>query len=101
MLENDYEWGGKGISLFLKECERITALVGTSGSVKSTLLPITAGLQPTSDGKELFEGNNMTTMSSEQVRASKFGFVVQFEHPSLKLFVSCKSFASANRNLQS
>ena len=55
----------KGINLSHKEGEKITALVGTSGSVKSTLLTIAAGLQPTTDGKVLFEGHNMTTMSSE------------------------------------
>ena len=72
----------KGINLSLKEGE-ITALVGASGSGKSTLLTIAAGLQPSSDGQVLFEGKNMTAMSSEQVRqvrASKFGFVFQFAH---------------------
>lgn len=71
-----------GINLSLKEGE-ITALVGASGSGKSTLLTIAAGLQPASDGRVLFEGKNMSIMSSEQVRkirASKFGFVFQFAH---------------------
>jgi ABC-type lipoprotein export system ATPase subunit len=72
----------KGINLSLREGE-ITALVGASGSGKSTLLTIAAGLQPASDGSVVFEGKNMTTMNSEQVRkirASKFGFVFQFAH---------------------
>ncbi|MFZ0446710.1 MAG: ABC transporter ATP-binding protein [Bacillus sp. (in: firmicutes)] len=72
----------KGINLSLREGE-ITALVGASGSGKSTLLTIAAGLQPSSQGEVLFEGKNMTTMSSEQIRkirASKFGFVFQFAH---------------------
>ncbi|MBR7554671.1 ABC transporter ATP-binding protein [Allobacillus sp. GCM10007491] len=72
----------KGISLSLKEGE-ITALVGTSGSGKSTLLTIAAGLQPASNGEVLFDGNNLTTMSAEQVRkirAKEFGFVFQFAH---------------------
>lgn len=72
----------KGINLSLREGE-ITALVGASGSGKSTLLTIAAGLQPASDGRVLFEGKDMTTMNSEQVRkirASKFGFVFQFAH---------------------
>lgn len=72
----------RGITLTLKEGE-ITALVGASGSGKSTLLTIAAGLQPASNGQVIFDGNNMTAMSSEQVRkirASKFGFVFQFAH---------------------
>ncbi|MET3727112.1 MAG: ABC transporter ATP-binding protein [Bacillota bacterium] len=72
----------KGISLTLKEGE-ITALVGPSGSGKSTLLTIAAGLQPASDGKILFNDNNITSMTAEQVRdirAKKFGFVFQFAH---------------------
>ncbi|MDQ0201326.1 ABC transporter ATP-binding protein [Neobacillus ginsengisoli] len=72
----------KGVNLSLREGE-LTALVGASGSGKSTLLTIAAGLQPASDGKVIFEGKNMTTMNSEQVRkirASKFGFVFQFAH---------------------
>ncbi|MFP5111420.1 ABC transporter ATP-binding protein [Bacillaceae bacterium C204] len=72
----------KGVNLYLREGE-ITALVGASGSGKSTLLTIAAGLQPTSDGQVIFEGNNITAMNAEQVRkirASKFGFVFQFAH---------------------
>lgn len=72
----------KGINLSLKEGE-VTALVGASGSGKSTLLTIAAGLQPASSGQVIFDGNNMTAMSSEQVRrirASKFGFIFQFAH---------------------
>ncbi|WP_394234813.1 ABC transporter ATP-binding protein [Niallia oryzisoli] len=72
----------KGVNLSLNEGE-ITALVGASGSGKSTLLTIAAGLQPASDGQVIFEGKNMTSMSSEQIRrirAYKFGFVFQFAH---------------------
>ncbi len=72
----------KGIDLSLNEGE-ITALVGASGSGKSTLLTIAAGLQPASDGHVIFEGKNMSIMSSEEVRkvrASEFGFVFQFAH---------------------
>lgn len=72
----------KGVNLSLKEGE-LTALVGASGSGKSTLLTIAAGLQPASDGKVLFEGENLTEMNGDQVRkirARKFGFVFQFAH---------------------
>ncbi|MGB6406084.1 MAG: ATP-binding cassette domain-containing protein, partial [Planococcus donghaensis] len=72
----------KGIDLSLHEGE-ITALVGASGSGKSTLLTIAAGLQPTSNGQIIFNGQNMTEMSTEQIRqirASEFGFVFQAAH---------------------
>lgn len=72
----------KGINLSLKEGE-VTALVGASGSGKSTLLTIAAGLQPASNGKVIFDGNNMTAMNAEQVRkirSNKFGFIFQFAH---------------------
>ena len=58
-------------------------MVGASGSGKSTLLTIAAGLQPATDGQVLFEEQNLTMMSPEQIRklrASKFGFVFQFAH---------------------
>jgi len=57
----------KGINITLKEGE-ITALVGASGSGKSTILTIAAGLQPASDGQVVFEGNNMTSMNQEDIR---------------------------------
>ena len=72
----------KGINLSLQEGE-ITALVGASGSGKSTILTIAAGLQRASDGQVFFDGKNMTDMSQEQIRkirASKFGFVFQSSH---------------------
>lgn len=72
----------KGVDLSLKEGE-VTALVGASGSGKSTLLTIAAGLQPASEGKVVFNGENIVTMSSEEVRkirATHFGFVFQFAH---------------------
>lgn len=72
----------KGVDLYLREGE-VTALVGASGSGKSTLLTIAAGLQPASDGQIIFEGKNLTSMNSEQVRkirAHQFGFVFQFAH---------------------
>jgi ABC-type lipoprotein export system ATPase subunit len=72
----------KGINISLQEGE-ITALVGASGSGKSTILTIAAGLQTATDGKVLFEGQNMTDMNQDQIRkirASEFGFVFQSSH---------------------
>ncbi len=72
----------KGINIALKEGE-ITALVGASGSGKSTILTIAAGLQQASDGLVLFEGKNMTSMKQEdirRIRAKDFGFIFQSAH---------------------
>ncbi|CEG29421.1 ABC transporter ATP-binding protein [Bacillus sp. B-jedd] len=72
----------KGINLSLKQGE-ITALVGASGSGKSTILTIAAGLQRASDGQVLLDGENMTEMNQEEIRkirASQFGFVFQSSH---------------------
>lgn len=72
----------KGINLSLQQGE-ITALVGASGSGKSTILTIAAGLQRATHGKVLFDGKDLSKMSQEQIRkirASEFGFVFQSSH---------------------
>lgn len=72
----------KGINLSLKQGE-ITALVGASGSGKSTILTIAAGLQRASDGQVLLDGENLSEMNQEEIRkirASQFGFVFQSSH---------------------
>ena len=72
----------KGINISLKEGE-ITALVGASGSGKSTILTIAAGLQRATNGEVVFEGDNMTDMNQEEIRkirATDFGFVFQSAH---------------------
>ena len=72
----------KGVNLSLKQGE-ITALVGASGSGKSTILTIAAGLQPASGGEIHFDGKNMTNMSQEEIRkirATEFGFIFQSSH---------------------
>src|SRR5690625_990681 len=57
----------RGINLTLNEGE-VTALVGASGSGKSTLLTIAAGLQSATDGKVMFNGNNLSMMKIDQLR---------------------------------
>src|SRR5699024_2669042 len=69
----------KGIRLSLNKAE-ITALGGASGSGKSPLLTIDAGLQQSANGTIIFDGQDMTAMSQEnirKIRASEFGFVFQ------------------------
>lgn len=72
----------KGINLTLKEGQ-ITALVGASGSGKSTMLTIAAGLQRATDGRIYFQGINLSEMNQEQIRkirAKQFGFIFQSSH---------------------
>src|SRR5690625_7327732 len=73
----------KGIDLTLNEGE-VTALVGASGSGKSTLLTIAAGLRPATDGKIMFDGDNLSTMQQDEVRkirAEQYGFIFESSHP--------------------
>ncbi|MBM7586088.1 putative ABC transport system ATP-binding protein [Bacillus pakistanensis] len=72
----------KGINLTLNEGE-ITALIGASGSGKSTILTIAAGLQRASEGQVVFQGENLSEMKQEdirKVRAKQFGFIFQSSH---------------------
>ena len=72
----------KGINLTLKEGQ-ITALVGASGSGKSTMLTIAAGLQRATEGRIYFQGINLSEMNQEQIRkirAKQFGFIFQSSH---------------------
>ena len=72
----------KGIQLSFQK-GKITALIGASGSGKSTFLTILAGLQSVSSGEVLLEGNSLVAMSAEQLRklrAKEFGFVFQYAH---------------------
>lgn len=61
----------------------MVAIVGASGSGKSTLLHILGGLEKPSKGSLSFNGQDMTTWSSDKLsswRNSNLGFVYQFHH---------------------
>lgn len=61
----------------------MVAIVGASGSGKSTLLHILGGLEKPSRGSLSFNGQDMTTWSSDKLsswRNSNLGFVYQFHH---------------------
>ena len=67
------------ISLKIKKNERVS-IIGESGSGKTSLLMIMAGLQRASDGLMTFENYNFTKISDEQIteiRKSKIGMIFQ------------------------
>ena len=67
------------ISLKIKKNERVS-IIGESGSGKTSLLMIMAGLQRASGGLMTFENYNFTKISEEQIieiRKSKIGMIFQ------------------------
>ncbi|MCB1582123.1 MAG: ABC transporter ATP-binding protein [Xanthomonadales bacterium] len=72
----------KDIFLEVRQGEFV-AIMGKSGSGKSTLLSILAGLDQPSSGKVVLNGDDLTTMSEEDLalkRQSDIGFVFQSFH---------------------
>lgn len=70
---------------------QFVALTGASGSGKSTLLGLLAGLDSPSSGSIIIDGNEITTMSEDdlaELRGEKIGFIFQSFHliPSLTAF---------------
>ncbi|MFL8952223.1 ABC transporter ATP-binding protein [Helcococcus kunzii] len=58
----------------------LIAIIGPSGSGKSTLLTIMGGLQKPSEGKILFNGEDITSLSEKDrnnLRFDKIGFILQ------------------------
>ena len=72
----------EGINLEIAQGETL-AIIGASGSGKSSLLHILGSLANPSWGKVLFQGQDMGAMSPEQkaqLRNTAIGFVFQFHH---------------------
>lgn len=72
----------KGIDLTIDEREML-CIVGPSGAGKSTLLHLLGTLDLPSEGKILYDGDDVTTYSSSKLaefRNRSIGFVFQFHH---------------------
>ena len=72
----------KGIDMEIKKGE-MSAIIGASGVGKSTLLHIIGTLDRPTEGKVLFDGNDIFKLDSEELarfRNKKIGFVFQFHH---------------------
>ena len=82
-LENvTYQYAGtnkkvlKGISVTF-ECGKVYAIMGKSGTGKSTLLSLLAGLDLCSSGNILFEAENLSSLDRDVYRSRDVGVVFQ------------------------
>lgn len=72
----------QGVDLQLRTGE-LWAIVGSSGSGKSTLLHCMGGLDRPTSGQILFQGRDLTSMSTRALadwRNRQLGFIYQFHH---------------------
>ena len=66
-----------GISLEIKD-EDFTVILGASGSGKSTLLNVVSGLEKPDSGTIIYDGNDITSLSDNELtafRKENVGFI--------------------------
>lgn len=72
----------KGVDIEIKASE-VVSIVGSSGAGKTTLLTILGTLDKATSGDVIFDGVNISTLSSKKLAAFRnqhIGFVFQFHH---------------------
>ena len=72
----------KDISLSVKKGETL-AIIGGSGSGKSTLLRIMIGLIPTTSGKVIINGTDITKLTEEQLTKIRLNMGMVFQYSAL------------------
>lgn len=72
----------KGVNLTIEKKE-IVSIVGASGAGKSTLLQIMGTLDTPTEGKVIFNNNDISLLNKKQIadfRNKNIGFIFQFHH---------------------
>ena len=72
----------QGVNLVIEDAQRL-AIVGTSGSGKSSLLHLLGGLEMPTEGSVWIDGQEMSGVSDKrrgEIRNKYLGFVYQFHH---------------------
>jgi putative ABC transport system ATP-binding protein len=79
---NTRVWGMDDVSLTIEKGETV-AIVGASGSGKSTMLHVMGGVDVPNSGNVIIDGRDITRLSDEEMsvfRRRKIGFVFQAYH---------------------
>jgi len=78
--EREYVRAVDGVSFYIRRGE-VLGLVGESGSGKTTIGRVTIGLEEKTEGEVLFDGTDLSTLSSEELRKLRRRMQVIFQDP--------------------